>query len=110
MALTEESKITAEIDDCGCIHLKTTTKVFRDGVQLGGNSIHRKVLNVDDGDYSDKLAEVTTALVGQLAIDQQVIIAQKEEEKNALGALNQTLATNLAAEKLRADTAEGKIK
>jgi len=94
MALTETEKVTIETDENGAIRLKKITTIFKDGVKVS-RSNHREVLDPDSADYSKKLAAVTTSLVGQLAIDQNKIIAEKNAEKDALGNLNAVLAKNL---------------
>lgn len=64
----------------GVIEHERVDYVFEDGVLLTVKDPHNQVLNPSQGDYDKKLADVTKAVQGTLAIQQNSLIAQKDAE------------------------------
>lgn len=83
MSLTEETKITFELDENGLMHIAKKTRILKDGLQVG-SSIHREVLKPESKDYTEKISKISQELVGQTAIDQQILIAQRDAEISKL--------------------------
>ena len=94
MALKEVEKISFELDDAGRINVKRLQCIIRTndtgkkdaetGIllpdEIVSTNIHRGVINPDDGDYQAKFESFKKELIGQLAVDQELIIQQRDGE------------------------------
>lgn len=94
MSLTRDIITTFELDESGEMRLKTLNRVIdtndtgatdpKTGDVLPDQVIsavpHREVLNPASTDYQDKLQVISERVVGQLAVQQQVTINQRDAE------------------------------